>query len=524
MLDDEAQIEKYAQEYEERPPGFAWLYDDANKGDDDAAPVDLWAAPVPPSLPLHLLPKVIASFAHENASQTGASAAAFAVAALVACSGAIHDEVRIKVPRHEDWTERACIWGLMVGDPSVKKSPVFRKATSWLNAKNREMERKHSRDLADWQDAGGKKSGDPMPAKKRIVLNNTTSEAALEVAAADNRGLCLFSDEITGFFKRIEAYGAGDNSMWLESFNGGYQSVERVGRNAASADNFSLCILGGIQPDRIKKMREALSDDGMLQRFMPVMMEAAGKSIDAASPPVNDDYDALLAKLFRCSHKGTHNFFNKPVMFSEHGQQIREAFTDSIFEEAELMYDVNKAYSNHIRKHEALFPRLCLVWHCIEAVEASGAASDGDKIAIPVLVPDHIPERVAEFLSVFVRGHAFCFYEDLAGNDTEDNPIKDIASYILSKELDEITMREVRRHAKRFEKLHPSDREDTMLYLESASWLTKTAGPRSDSQVWKVNKQVHKLYAEQAKVERDRRVKITQRMANLKKSRVSDDT
>ena len=39
-------------------------------------------------------------------------------------------------------------------------------------------------------------------------------------------------------------------------------------------DNLALCILGGIQPDRLAKFRD-LTSDGLLQRFLPVLMAPA---------------------------------------------------------------------------------------------------------------------------------------------------------------------------------------------------------------------------------------------------------
>ena len=57
-------------------------------------------------------------------------------------------------------------------------------------------------------------------------------------------------------------------------------SQDRVGKGKRDADaeirvdNLALCILGGIQPDRLAKLGD-LTSDGLLQRFLPVLMAPA---------------------------------------------------------------------------------------------------------------------------------------------------------------------------------------------------------------------------------------------------------
>jgi len=475
--------------------------------EEDACPIDLWAAPAPPALPRGLLPEVIEDFAFENAKQTGISAGGFAISALVNCAGAITDEIRIKVPRYEDWTERACLWGMLYGAPSVKKTPVYKKATKFLIGKSQKMEKEYGRKLLDWQEDGGIKSGDPKPPKKKIVITNFTNEIALELAADNPRGMCVFADELAGIFARLEGYNAGDSSMWLEAYNGGYQSVDRKSSPAQSAENFSFCILGGTQPNKMKKLREKVSDDGMLQRFIPVVLQNTHKAIDAEAPPVNERFYELLGELLDLKPGGTCNFFKKPLQFSEEAQIVREAFTDRLFEDAELFDDINSGFANHLRKHEGLFPRMCLVWHCVEHVGGE----------MPVIVEKGTAERVSRFLEEFVQPHGFCFYEDLAGITEEENPVKSLGSYILSKAVDEFSLRDAMQQCTKFRKLDKFAREETLGQLEARLWIDKIKGPRADSQCFKVNPRVHEMYAERAKSEKKRRQIAAKKLLSLQK-------
>jgi Protein of unknown function (DUF3987) len=81
--------------------------------------------------------------------------------------------------------------------------------------------------------------------------------------------------ELAGWLGSMEKYGGGkaansDRAFWLETYNGGPQVVDRIGRGTSAVENLSASILGGIQPDKLAAIH-GLADDGLLQRFIPVM-------------------------------------------------------------------------------------------------------------------------------------------------------------------------------------------------------------------------------------------------------------
>ena len=43
--------------------------------------------------------------------------------------------------------------------------------------------------------------------------------------------------------------------------------------------NLSLTILGGIQPDLIRKVSKTANDDGLIQRLTPIMLRPAGVAV-----------------------------------------------------------------------------------------------------------------------------------------------------------------------------------------------------------------------------------------------------
>ena len=92
----------------------------------------------------------------------------------------------------------------------------------------------------------------------------------------------MVQDELAGWLASFDRYGSGGSSraFYLTAFNGGPYLKDRIGQGIRDenaeirVDNLALCIFGGIQPDRLAGLRD-LTTDGLLQRFLVVLMAAA---------------------------------------------------------------------------------------------------------------------------------------------------------------------------------------------------------------------------------------------------------
>ena len=72
------------------------------------------------------LPEAIAGFVFDTAARLGVDPAGIVVVALVALASVMDDKFRLQPRRFDDsWTEAPRIWGAIVGDPSVLKSPII---------------------------------------------------------------------------------------------------------------------------------------------------------------------------------------------------------------------------------------------------------------------------------------------------------------------------------------------------------------------------------------------------------------
>ncbi len=466
----------------------------------DECPIDLWNTIGAPSYPQGLLPKVIDDFAIVMAERYGASASGLAMSALTVMAAAIPDHVKLQPKVHDpSWLESARIWTVLVGDPSTKKSPILSAAVSPLAQIDASMVRnwKVSHDL--WSALPKEERANrPEPIQERLRIEDTTVEAAQEVLKGSKNGILCVQDELSGWFGAMEKYGSGkgaalDRSFWLRAFNGGEYCLNRIGRGTTLIDNCSISLLGGIQPEPIRKVASSAVDDGLLQRMFPIMLNYSGVGLDAERPPAQDVYNFTVMMLNHVKTNG------KPLRFDEDAQLLwrqRERRHNELMA-AEL---VSKKFASHIGKYDGLFARLCIVWHAVESVNVS--MRDG---ILPPIVPYETAERVAQFMEKFLMPHAACFYSMLGLSDDFDR-VKALAEHILAKKLVEVTIRDVQRATRQLRGLKKHEILPVLQQLVALNWLAEIPGPRAESDPkFLVNWTAHELYAGRGERERERR-------------------
>src|SRR5262245_21023361 len=99
------------------------------------------------------------------------------------------------------------------------------------------------------------------PKQKRLKLEDTTIEAAQEVFRDSPDGVLCVRDEWSGGFGSMDKYAghrgaAMDRAFWLQAYNGGSYGYHRVTRGSGFIPNLSASILGGIQPEPMRKICE----------------------------------------------------------------------------------------------------------------------------------------------------------------------------------------------------------------------------------------------------------------------------
>src|SRR5262249_17266750 len=246
---------------------------------------DPWQEFIVPPFPFDVLPGVAQDYVGTKGLALGADPSALAMAQLVAFSGAIHHRFRVKMMRNSDWWEHQRLWLLLFGRSSWLKSPILEAVMRPIKRYQAETQRDYRARLKDWKARNkGKKAdeideGEPEP-PERFTVGDATIEKLGEIMSRSERGLLSEHDELTGWLGRMDRYNSpgkgalADRAFYLQSWNGhrGY-TIDRVKTGEIFVPNLSLSIVGGIQPARMTELR-GLTSDGLLQRFLVVLMQA----------------------------------------------------------------------------------------------------------------------------------------------------------------------------------------------------------------------------------------------------------
>jgi DNA polymerase I-like protein with 3'-5' exonuclease and polymerase domains len=457
-------------------------------------PVDLWGQFDPPALPVGLLPNVIERFAFEEGEITGADPSGFAMAALAVCAAALPDHTQLQVKRHDPhWLEAARLWVGLIGNPSTKKTPIILRAAKPLKRLDAELWRGYLAAKACYDALSSEERKQvERPKQRRLRLEDTTIEAAQEVLKDSPDGVLCIQDELAGWFGAMDKYaGRGatkDRGFWLQSFHGGPYALNRIARGAAMIENLSVSLLGGIQPDPIRKIAEDTVDDGLLQRLVPIVLRRGKAGRDAPSGQAAVHYDDLIVRLHE------HPFLGAPLEFDDAALGIR---TELEQKHLDLMaYEaINRKLAAHIGKYDGLFARLCLLWHCIDGTEG-------------LIITEHTACRVAGFMGRFLLPHATAFYAGMLALSDDHDRLTNVAGYILAKKLSRITNRDVQHGNRVMRGLERQEIENVFAQLEALGWLMPTSGSRWSAPLhWQVNPEVHCRFAQRAKREASERVR-----------------
>ncbi|MGZ8250567.1 MAG: DUF3987 domain-containing protein, partial [Methylomagnum sp.] len=354
------------------------------------------------------------------------------VSAMVITGSVIGAGCGIRPKRWDDWEVIPNLWGAGIGRPSVfLKSPSIKEPMQPLERLQAEYNKRHEQEKAEAefddlatkvllddvksqlaQKAKGKgndrvvnpddiaklkgdymeltQNATPKP-KKRLFKTNETSIQSMTVLQNQNpRGILAFRDELTGLLVKWDKEdGAEERAYFLEGWNGnGSYTDYKIMRGLTDAKNICISLLGGIQPDKLKRyLYQAMkgNNDGLMQRFQLAVWPDEPESwqlIDTI-PNKADKQRAFhilqtLAEMdFTQCGAMQGDYDDRPYFrFDEEGQAI---FNDWLTElqTVKLQQEDNPLMVEHFGKFRSLMPSLALIFHLIDVADgkASGPVS-----------------------------------------------------------------------------------------------------------------------------------------------------
>ncbi len=395
---------------------------------------DPWADFVGPQFPVGMLPPTLANFVDAEHRAMGADPSALAMAAVTAVAGALHAETLVQLGN--GWWERPNLWTALIGSPSTKRSPIIDKAIRSLRRIDHQQDQVWRQQEAFWQrqsKAGGNPG--PRPAKPaRSVIQDATPEKTAEILSRDSRGSLIIHDELAGWIDGFDRYGSGPSAraFYLTCWNGGPFLRDRVGQGARDSqaeiriENLAASVLGGIQPDRLAAMGD-LTGDGLLQRFLPVLMRPTERG-DEDHPVIGAEtkYDNLI----RAIHSAT----PRSYQLAPDATEVRKRVLDRLYE-LEQLDGFPSSLIGAIGKLKGYYGRIALVLH-VAAEHDDLIRGQGSNIGAPI--SRQVAEAAECVLMDFVLPHILGLYDVIANGGKDRETVRAIAGFILAFEKDRL--------------------------------------------------------------------------------------
>lgn len=337
----------------------------------DSEPLDFLRTATAPPFNADDVPPELSQFACEWAAAAGFDSSGVIAATVAAAASAISDGIRLAVNTASNHYESARLWVLLIGPPGVAKSPSLNEATRPLKTMHGEL-------FADWQaecarvrKAAEAADQEPeLPPRPALYTTDVTTEALADVLMANPRGLMYLTEELEAWLGAHDAYrngGGKDRGEWLRAYDGGPHQVDRVRRGSFFVPNWGVSVLTATTPTVLQKLSRKLPADGLLQRFIPVLVRPGGRADRRADVTVAaQSYHNTLARLYGYG----------PTDTSVRVVRATDEAADLLLEERERLRNLALAVqvygdglAGHVAKHSAMVARVALTFHAIAGRE-----------------------------------------------------------------------------------------------------------------------------------------------------------
>ncbi len=478
-------VKKYA------PAGFYF-----GDGDGTPQPLDIFRTIVAPALEPQDFAPVIADYAWPLAQAAGHDPSAYAMAALGAAAGAADDGLRLMLDPDTSWFESPRLWVLLLGSPGAAKTPAIRAALRPLFELHKALREAHARDVA-----GRAKDDPPIPAPA-LYSNDPTIEALSEVLVANPRGLLGVFEELDSWLGSQDAYrstgGSKDRGEWLRLYDGGPHQVDRVKRGSVFVPNWGCSILGATTPAGLKRHARELPPDGLIQRFLPVLVAPMGdpsadEGLRATIAPARERFEVALRALLAAGGGVVRMTPTAARMFADRCRALRR--------EIEAVGAMSEPMAGHIAKHAGMLARVALAQHALE--------HGGDACA--VLLDEATMSRAERLLRKLTR-HALGMYDALAGDAGSPMTLaRAVGRAIVAGGMVDLTRRDLIHACRAFRDASEVAREAALRFLADAAWLTPLDAGRTyagRAAAFAVHPAVHARFAGEGAALKARRVAV----------------
>lgn len=471
--------------------------------------------PLPPDLDLSLWPTALTDRALEVSKTIGCDPLVPLFAGLGALCGAVDARTRLElVP---GFKVPPVLWLMTIGDPGDMKSPGSHPMIDPLTNIELADRQRFVQDLRTWEIKeaayasaykdlmafagrpeallpGGMEQAPTVPEKPempvplKIKVSDVTSQKLIRLAAERPRGLLCHLDEMNSWVYKVVNAGTGeDRSAWVVGYEAKRYEMDRVAAGSIYCDNFAVSIYGNMQPQVLEENFSRLTQDGLLQRFLPAVLRHDQTKLGQPIPDVISQSAAWENTL-----RLTFALEPKTYKLSSDAYQAFRRFQQWYYDrvQSERLANTSAEFMTAFGKIVGLAGRLILMFHILEAPFAD---------AVSVDIVDRVVRIVREYV---VPTYRFVFDKD--GSTTEFDMW--IVEWVIQHaDAEKITLAEIKRSARRpFEKanLKTTWQQNewvigAMHLLEKMHWVHRTDDGSQESRSvaeWLVNPHLKTMF------------------------------
>lgn len=178
------------------------------------------------------------------------------------------------------WDESAILFMALVGRPGACKSHPLNFAIrpfTELDGKETRAYTKACEEYERQRELPMKERTDPRPVApvcKRFLISDATPEAMLLIHSHNLRGICMWNDELAGWFKNFNRYNKGsDEEYWLKLFNANPSFSDRKGvKNSVYISRPFISVVGTIQNGILNELAQgSRTSNGFIDRLLFVI-------------------------------------------------------------------------------------------------------------------------------------------------------------------------------------------------------------------------------------------------------------
>lgn len=233
-----------------------------------------------PLLPINGLPKYLQDFIDEYVDVYNVPRDYITASVLFSTALAIGNKLELK----GKYDNIPLLWLAIVGNVSSGKTEPLKACLSYFINKEEEAfnEYKIQKSLFDAEMKKQKKERDASlqpPIYFQYLLNDYTPEALYDVHTINDRGLCIYRDELKGWLDDFGRYNkSGEQSTMLSTFYRQPMQINRASKEPIFIHKPCIYVSGGIQPDILSDLaKDNRAENGFLSRFIFAYPDLADK-------------------------------------------------------------------------------------------------------------------------------------------------------------------------------------------------------------------------------------------------------